>query len=602
MRRRCLLFALGLVVLIVVGLVSSATAIEELVDLTPSYGGIQWVVEDPVQHYLIAGTGFTPGGNEAIWDNSLGTFSWQQRQPVSVGESLYVVLHPKELQGHPDPSVRRRVFIASENTGLFGYYDAATNGGAMFGPAPPHPADPREHLCGTSIGYRPDLDTVYFGFVDCNGPITDNFNTHIHKHHISSGVTTYNVGFIENRTVHGPWILIGGQLYNTAHDVNNRQVCFRRQDADGVYHEFFPCIPLPVGLEDGGAYFNHAKFMDGGYYSEFDFDPTGPQNRAHAYRVFANPDGTVGWVTSDLTAMAFTFLEDTVRTPNQLFAFVTNRDGSLTVACSLDGVSFLKSESASSLGRYGPTGSVATVWQQPDGGVSVVWGHTPTAKNVPSHAIVNRSFLSCHQASTPPATATSLTADVTFPVPAGTQVTWTATSTGGTAPLEYRFWRFDVATSTWTMVRDYTTSNTFLWATSSADVGQHKFGVWVRSAGSTADYESTLGTAVFTITAATATATSLTADVTFPVPAGTQVTWTATATGGTAPLEYRFWRYDVATSTWTMVRDYTTSNTFLWATSSADVGQHKFGVWVRSAGSTADYESTLGTSVFTIQP
>ncbi len=200
------------------------------------------------------------------------------------------------------------------------------------------------------------------------------------------------------------------------------------------------------------------------------------------------------------------------------------------------------------------------------------------------------------------ATATSLTANVSFPVPAGTQVTWTATATGGTAPLQYRFWRFDVATNTWTMVRDYTTSNTFLWATGSADVGQHKFGVWVRSAGSPAAYESYLGTAVFTITAATATATSLTANVTFPVPAGTQVTWTATATGGTAPLQYRFWRFDVATGIWTMVRDYTTSNTFLWATGSADVGQHKFGVWVRSAGSPAAYESYLGTSVFTIQP
>ncbi|HEU4758658.1 MAG TPA: PQQ-dependent sugar dehydrogenase, partial [Dehalococcoidia bacterium] len=202
---------------------------------------------------------------------------------------------------------------------------------------------------------------------------------------------------------------------------------------------------------------------------------------------------------------------------------------------------------------------------------------------------------------TPP-TATSLTANVTFPVAAGTQVTWTATATGGVAPLQYRFWRFDVATNTWTMVRDYTTSNTFLWATSSADVGQHKFGVWVRSAGSTAAYESYLGTAVFTITAATATATSLTANVTFPVAAGTQVTWTATATGGSAPLQYRFWRFDVATGTWTMVRDYTTSNTFLWATTAADVGQHKFGVWVRSAGSTAAYESYLGTSVFTVQP
>jgi len=203
---------------------------------------------------------------------------------------------------------------------------------------------------------------------------------------------------------------------------------------------------------------------------------------------------------------------------------------------------------------------------------------------------------------TPP-TLTAFTANVTFPVAVGTPVTWTATATGGVAPLEYQFWRYDYSTGIWTIVRPYTTSNTFVWTPVAAEAGQHLFAVGVRNAGSTAVYDAILGFGPFTITdvpTGPPTITALTANVTFPVAVGPPVTWTATATGGVAPLQYQYWRYDFSTGIWTIVRSYTTSNTFVWTPVAAEAGQHYFAVGVRNAGSTAVYDAILGFGPFTI--
>lgn len=54
-------------------------------------------------------------------------------------------------------------------------------------------------------------------------------------------------------------------------------------------------------------------------------------------------------------------------------------------------------------------------------------------------AVVAATF-SVNAAAQPP-DISSLSASVAFPVSWGTQITWTATASGGTAPLQYQFWR-----------------------------------------------------------------------------------------------------------------------------------------------------------------
>ena len=92
------------------------------------------------------------------------------------------------------------------------------------------------------------------------------------------------------------------------------------------------------------------------------------------------------------------------------------------------------------------------------------------------------------------------------------------------------------------------------------------------------------------------TLTGLTADLAPQLP-GATVTFTATAAGGTAPYQFKWWLWDGAT--WTMLEGWSTDNTFAWTPSTPNPN-FAVGVWVRSAGNTADqpdgYPANAGAS------
>jgi len=96
--------------------------------------------------------------------------------------------------------------------------------------------------------------------------------------------------------------------------------------------------------------------------------------------------------------------------------------------------------------------------------------------------------------------------------------------------------------------------------------------------------------------------TALNSDTSLPAKAGTTITWTAAAQGGTAtPLQYKFVMYTEGVG-WSMLRDWSTQNTVTWTPTNTDLGNHVVQVWVRSAGSTAAYEGWLGSGYFMILP
>jgi hypothetical protein len=198
-----------------------------------------------------------------------------------------------------------------------------------------------------------------------------------------------------------------------------------------------------------------------------------------------------------------------------------------------------------------------------------------------------------------PLAATMLASSVPLPTPAGTSITWMAGTTGGLGPLQFKFWRYDANTG-WNVVRDYGASNKYTWATGGGDVGSHAVQVWVRNAGSTSAYDAWQGTSFFTISSPPSPVISaFTASVVLPAPAGSWITWTANATGGYGPLEYKFWLYSQS-SGWAMVQDYGSSNQYTWASRAEDAGSHALQVWVRTVGSTALYEAYNGTSLFNL--
>ena len=78
--------------------------------------------------------------------------------------------------------------------------------------------------------------------------------------------------------------------------------------------------------------------------------------------------------------------------------------------------------------------------------------------------------------------------------------------------------------------------------------------------------------------------TGLTAELGPQLP-GATVTFTAIAAEGTAPYQFKWWLWDG--TTWTVLGDWSTGNTFAWAPSTPNPN-YAVGVRVRSAGSTAD--------------
>ena len=88
----------------------------------------------------------------------------------------------------------------------------------------------------------------------------------------------------------------------------------------------------------------------------------------------------------------------------------------------------------------------------------------------------------------------------------------------------------------------------------------------------------------FAIQVPVSTLSGLTAESDPRLP-GTTVTFTATAAGGTAPYQFKWWLWDGAT--WTVLEDWSTANTFAWTPGTPNPNS-AVGVWVRSAGNTAD--------------
>jgi uncharacterized delta-60 repeat protein len=178
---------------------------------------------------------------------------------------------------------------------------------------------------------------------------------------------------------------------------------------------------------------------------------------------------------------------------------------------------------------------------------------------------------------------TGLSVDQASPQPAGLTITFTATSSGGLAPHQYKWWVF--SGGVWSVAKDWSASNTFDWTAGLG--GNYLVGVWVKSSGNPVDYpEGNANASVaFTVNSPPSLIlTGISADHVSPQPMGSAINFTATTTGGLAPLQYKWWVYNGVT--WSVVRDWSTSNTFSWAPGIA--GNYLVGVWVKGNLNPAD--------------
>ncbi len=89
--------------------------------------------------------------------------------------------------------------------------------------------------------------------------------------------------------------------------------------------------------------------------------------------------------------------------------------------------------------------------------------------------------ISLAPATTTPVTLTSLTPSLASPQAPGTSITFTANASGGSSPLQYRFWLWNGGA--WNAVQDYSTTNTWTWVP--ANPGDYYVSVWVKEQNST---------------------------------------------------------------------------------------------------------------------
>ena len=173
-----------------------------------------------------------------------------------------------------------------------------------------------------------------------------------------------------------------------------------------------------------------------------------------------------------------------------------------------------------------------------------------------------------------------------YPDSSGTTVVLTATSSCPGTP-EYKFWMLPPG-GTWTVLRDYTPSNTYDWLVSGKPAGDYGLEVDVRDQGSMETWEAHANI-TYTLQIPPCTSAGLTAAPPSPGATGATITLTATSSGCNTPV-YRFWVLPPG-GTWTIVQDYSTANQFVWKSpSTGKVGSYGLEVDVRDIDETTSYD------------
>jgi N-acetyl-anhydromuramyl-L-alanine amidase AmpD len=189
--------------------------------------------------------------------------------------------------------------------------------------------------------------------------------------------------------------------------------------------------------------------------------------------------------------------------------------------------------------------------------------------------------------------------------PYGTTVQFTSSSTGCPNPL-YQFWVQLPGSTTWNLGQDYSSSATFNWRTTAPVLGRYYFMARARDSSSAGDTTDTLGpydtftTTTFTVTAAACASVTETAAPASPQASGTQVTFTAGATGCPNSL-YQFVMRPASQSSWQTVQAYSNSPSYIWNSTGAAPGTVYFGVWARDVTSPAAYD-TVTSIPFVVGP
>jgi len=204
--------------------------------------------------------------------------------------------------------------------------------------------------------------------------------------------------------------------------------------------------------------------------------------------------------------------------------------------------------------------------------------------------------------SSTPCAAPAVSATPPSPTSSGNSVAIAASATCAHASPLYEFWMRVGGTGAWQLLQPYSTSTTYNWNSAGAAAGTVSFWVWVRDTSSAGTNRSSQGnydaqaTLPYSVTTPSCGSVSISASPTSPQVSGTQVTFTAVASGCASPNPlYKFVMRPASQSTWQVVQTYSASPTYKWNSTGAAMGSVYFGVWVKDANSPGVYDAVAST-------
>jgi hypothetical protein len=216
----------------------------------------------------------------------------------------------------------------------------------------------------------------------------------------------------------------------------------------------------------------------------------------------------------------------------------------------------------------------------------VAYSFTVTANNVQGHS----SLTSNTAVVGPPCTSASLTAAPSAPVPTGTAIDFTASSTACNSP-EYAF-MVKAPGGRWSVPYSYGGA-TWTWNTTGRAPGIYQVQVWARQKGS-GNAADAYAITTYTLGVGGCQNAGLAPLAPSPQVPGTQVTFQASSTGCLSP-QYQFWLMPPG-GTWISVQAYSPNSQWVLDSSKYPSGNFQVSVWVRQAGSASLHESYFGLS------
>ncbi len=133
----------------------------------------------------------------------------------------------------------------------------------------------------------------------------------------------------------------------------------------------------------------------------------------------------------------------------------------------------------------------------------------------------------------------------------------TGIGAGGDGKYEYKFVMYTPATQKWTLLQNYSATNTYTWKISGTSARQ--IYVDVRDGNGKTARSAALSVGVGTLKPKVSLTTSAT-----NVKAGTSVKFTAKASDGSGSYQYKFLLQNPTTGKFAVLKDYSTANTYTW--------------------------------------